>query len=341
MANPPTEPSRILVVLCAGLGDLLIAVPALKALRRTFSRAKITLAVSPKAFDYARRCPFVDEVVVLDISFSWKEPKIISLLRRQRFDLAFNLYEISSVLGMLKMAALFTALRAGVSAGRDTDGRGFFYSIKSPDSPADGLDHGEHYARLLTLLGCEVNPEDKSALWISAPAEDTAEDFLKSNALAGSGAFFGIHPGSARISRLWVPERFAQVADALALRYGSRAVITGGPGEEPLARQVASLMRSNPVVAAGRLDFEASLSLVRRMRFLLTTHSSLMHAANAFEVPFVALCGISDMRRDGPYKPAAGRWAVVKALQPDMRLITAEAVFSAAEILFDSIYGKN
>ncbi len=346
MENFPTNPSRLLVILAAGLGDLVIAAPVLKALRRTFRRARITLAVSPKALDYARLCPYADEAVALDGRLgpapdTWQWLRTIAALRRERFDLALNLYEISTVTGMLKMRALMAAISPGVSAGRDTDGRGSFYTLRSPDSPKDGINHGEHYARLAALVGCEVRPEEKSALWIGAEAEKSVSAFLESRGLPPGAAFFGVHPGAQRSSRFWLPERFAQTADALARANGLKAVILGGPGEEGLARNVASLMKSEPVIAAGLIGFEQSLDLFRRMRLLVATHSSLMHAANAFDVPCVALCGISDMLRDGPYRPAPGRFAVVKGEDATMRSISSGAVISAAQATYDSVYGKD
>ena len=275
---------------------------------------------------------------------AWGQLTAVRALRARRFDLAVNLYEISTFRGMLKMAALFAAAHPRLAAGRDTDGRGFFYSVKSPDSQQDRLNHGEHYARLAALLGCKVRPEDKAALWITDAAQAAAAAFLARHA-APDTVWFGVNPGSTRKSRLWRPERFAKVADALAFRHGMRAVITGGPGEGPLAAEIAAAMKSQPAVAAERLAFEESLALIQGLRLLVTTHSSLMHAANAFDVPFVALCGISDMNRDGPYHPAPGRYAVVTGTgdkktspsqdeaSPAMLAITEPAVIGAAEEL--------
>jgi ADP-heptose:LPS heptosyltransferase len=127
-----------------------------------------------------------------------------------------------------------------------------------------------------------------------------------------------------------------------------RAVILGGPGEGHLAAEIAALMSTRPALAAERLSFEQTLALVRGLRLLVTTHSALMHAANAFDVPFVALCGISDMDRDGPYRPVPERFAVVKGARDDsdrpedepspaMLAITEAEVTSASEALLRRI----
>ncbi|MFA5162505.1 MAG: glycosyltransferase family 9 protein [Elusimicrobiales bacterium] len=349
MKTPP-EPGRVerlLVILSAGIGDFIIAVPALKALRRLYPRARMTLAISSRTLEYARGFG-AEETVAMDNSgllppSRWAACFNAALgLRRGRFDLAVNLYQISSAAGMLKMAALFLAVAPSASAGRDTDGRGFFYGIKLPDSSADGVCQGEHYARLVARLGGRAEPREKADLWISAPARRAADDFLARNGLA-PGRFIGINPGGAQLSHRWTADGFAAVAQMLKLRAGMPALITGGPGEETLAAEIAAKIPGGAAVSAGKFGFDGTLALVKSMRLLVTTHSSLMHAANAFETPFVALAGISDIRRDGPYAPAAGRFEFIQHAgfpcgdenrpSPAMLAIRPEEVFAAAERL--------
>jgi ADP-heptose:LPS heptosyltransferase len=341
-----SDPAKILVLLSAGLGDLVIAAAALRALRRRFGSSRIVLAVSTKALAYASACPCADRAVAIDGALfspgAARRLRLLLDLRAERFGLAVNLYEISTLAGMLKVRALFAALSPALTAGRDTDGRGSFYDLRSPDSRADGMGHGEHYARLLSLLGCEVRPEEKGALWMGGEARREAAEFLRRGGASPGEPLLGLQPGSQRASRLWLPERFAEAADALCAKTSARAVILGGPGEEPLAAGMASRMSSRPIVAAGALGFEASLALLPRLRLFLGTHSSLMHAANALGVPFVVLRGQSDMARDGPYLPAPGRFAVVEGRAPQgaagpedepspaMRSISVEEVVRAA-----------
>jgi len=353
------NPGKILAVLSAGIGDFIIAVPALKALRRKFPSAKITLVVSSRVLGYAGGCPDVDEIIVFDnfrlhSPSAWRtkgvaELRTLARLRREKYGLAINFYDICSAKGSAKMLLLFKFINAAVSAGRNTDGRGFFFDVALEEKTGEGICQGERYARLAGLLGCSVRPEDKSALWISAEAESRAEGFLKNHGVRADN-FILINPGSARASRLWRPERFAETADFLAKKYGFSVVISGGPGEERLAEEVAASMSEKPAVMAGKLQFEAALSLVRRAKLLITTHSSLMHAAAAFDTPFVVICGISDIGRDGPYHFDPGRYAVLKgrqdapsdenAVSPAMLSVSAESVSLAASELLDRVYGK-
>ena len=137
---------KILVILSAGIGDLFIAVPAMTALRRRFPKAKIDLLTSGKAAEYARLLPQLDTVYVFD-NLSLNSPdhlnrkllpqlKLLTKLRGERYDLAINLYELSTQAGALKMQLLLKLIRPKLSAGRDTNGMpwlGYFDKMRSCD----------------------------------------------------------------------------------------------------------------------------------------------------------------------------------------------------------------
>jgi len=306
---------KILVILSAGIGDLFIAVPAMTALRRRFPKAKIDLLTSGKAAEYARLLPQLDTVYVFD-NLSLNSPdhlnrkllpqlKLLTKLRGERYDLAINLYELSTQAGALKMQLLLKLIRPKLSAGRDTNGMGAFYDLRTENTFHDGLNHGEHYARLCALFGAAVNPRDK-VLPVSGKARAAAEAFFAEETLP----LLGINPGSARRSRLWTPENFVITADTLCQKFGWKTVIFGGHNEESLARSIAAKMDTPALIAAGHFSLEESLAAIRKLKLLITTHSSMLHAANAFDIPFIGLCGISDVVRDAPYAPAA-RYAMI------------------------------
>lgn len=342
----------MLAVLSAGIGDFILAVPAIRALRRAFPRARLTLLVSSKTFGYASLCPWADGAVVLDGAslgspVSWPGlVRRLAALRRCRYDLALSLYEISSFPGMVKLYALFKLLGAARTAGRNTCGRGFFFETRIPETYASPLHQADYYAQLVRSVGGGAASPAADDLWTTPAAELAVRDYLAGLGLPPGTPLIGVNPGGARASRRWAPEKFAEAADLLSGKYGAAVVVVGGPGEERLAEEVAARMRKKPAVCAGRFDFAGSVSLLKRLRLLITTHSSLMHAANSLGTPHVALIGMSDPVRDGPYRPDPSRSAVVGAALPgdpaprddalyssSMAAITAGQVVAAAERL--------
>lgn len=137
--NPPEwrEP-RILAVQIAGMGDLILAVPALRALRKAMPAKSVDLLTSAKGKRAADGCPYLDEIFSLDIqSFltpggkstsGWGEfISLVRQIRKRRYDLAVNLIGHYSPQGAVRMGLLLKLLGIPLLAGRNTLGTGPFY----------------------------------------------------------------------------------------------------------------------------------------------------------------------------------------------------------------------
>jgi heptosyltransferase-2 len=342
---------KILLVLVAGLGDLIIAAPALKALRRRFPQSRITLLVEERVAAYARSCPWVDEVEALK-SFdlrSWRSWRahwqatlaVLVRLRRQRFDLAANLYEISSPSGRFKMFALFRVVAPRTSVGRNTCGRGSFFDMKIAEDAGGELCQGDYYAEIARVLGAEVDPKDKSSLWLDADAGTRAERYLSNSGISAQDVVIGFNPTSAVAQKRWPAQSCARLADMLAEACSAKIVFIGAACDAGWLREIATLMRSPSLQTAEALDLEAKIALVRRFRLLVTTHSAFMHVANSFSVPFLCL-SIAD-KKDDPYQPTPGRFAIVRAApgaQAGISSISVERAFDSAKTLLSPATGN-
>ncbi|NLO91828.1 MAG: glycosyltransferase family 9 protein [Elusimicrobia bacterium] len=292
-------PERIVLVLSAGIGDLFLAVPALRAIRRRYSNAIIWLVSSGKAASYAAVCSGADRVLAVPDKLGLETLRLLWELRSFRPDLAVNLYEISTPRGDSRMKMLFRIMSPKLSCGRRGPNFGAFFDKYVLENPGDAKTQGDYYADLARMIGAEVSPLDMHDLCIGAKAEKAAEELLSGR--AGAGPLVGLNPASARRSRHWLPERFAELGDRLAAERACDIVILGGPGDLELARAVAVRMKRTPLVSAGKLSIEGSLALMRRLELIVTVHSSMMHAANILETPYVCLAGPGNMVKDGPY----------------------------------------
>jgi ADP-heptose:LPS heptosyltransferase len=173
-----------------------------------------------------------------------------------------------------------------------------------PDAGYDGPDwdddeHETHrWCRLLTeALGLVADPTD---LVLRAPEPPLSPVQV---------AAVVVHPGAAYPARRWPPERFAEVARALAAD-GNRVVVTGGADEVPLARAVAHRAGlPDEAVLAGRTDLRQLAALVASASLVLCGDTGLAHVASAFATPSVLLFGPMPPSRWGP--PATGPHEVV------------------------------
>ncbi|PIV63342.1 MAG: hypothetical protein COS11_07960, partial [bacterium (Candidatus Ratteibacteria) CG01_land_8_20_14_3_00_40_19] len=134
--------------------------------------------------------------------------------------------------------------------------------------------------------------------------------------------------------------------------YNAQVIIFGGKQEISLAERVASLMKKNPIIAAGKTTLGETAALIERCNLFITNDSGLMHIACAVKTPVVAIFGPTDYRKTGPYSinsaiirknlpcsPCYQR-GKVKCKELDcFKLITVEEVLEAAERVLGKIVG--
>ena len=307
-AGRPTRARRILAILVAGIGDTVLGVPALRALRASFPEAHITLLGRYPSLELLEGCPYVDTRVPLDPA-SFKTPgwalrpdgwralvRSLGPLRARRFDIAANLYQIGTRAGGLRMAALLAWIGAPATAGRRSPFRIPHYRIA-----ADGTTHElEGQLSVALALGaphCGTHLE----LWVEEGHRAACSRFLAEHGICPEGTIVCLHPGSTKPEARWPVGGFAALADRLAPA-GARLVVTGGPEERALAGAVAAASRARPtpVVAAGALGLGALSALLQRAALLVTNDSGPMHVAAAAGCPLVALFGPTDPRAFGP-----------------------------------------
>jgi heptosyltransferase-2 len=288
------QPGRILVVLPSWVGDLVMATPTLRALRKRFAGALITFCARPVLADVIAGARWADEVV------HW-EPKrkkgrgreliaVAGRLRRPRFDWAILLANSFRSALLVRLAGVRRRI------GYDRDGRGWLLTDRLPVTRVKGriavTRMVDYYGGLAEYLGCDA-PGDELELF-SDPADDEAiEERLRLAGLAGRRPLVVISPGASfGASKLWLPERFAALADRLIEAHGAGVVISCAPGEEAIARRIAGLARrevlvfDDPVTTLGQFK-----SLIRRCDLLINNDTGPRHLAKAFRRPVVTIFG--------------------------------------------------
>jgi ADP-heptose:LPS heptosyltransferase len=153
------------------------------------------------------------------------------------------------------------------------------------------------------LYATRFDPTQEDMAWV--------DSWLVSLGIAVGERLVVLHPGTGGPAKLWLPERWAAVADTLA-GGAARLLITGGPGEEPLVEAVAAQMRTRPLTLAGQTSVGQLAALLRRAALVLGVDSGPLHLAAAQGVPTLHLYGPGDDRRFGPWGDPA-RHVVVRA----------------------------
>jgi ADP-heptose:LPS heptosyltransferase len=291
----PRSVRRVAVVRALYLGDMLLAVPALRALRHRFPGAEITLIGLPWAESFARRysryvdrfIPFVGYPGIAEVEVD--QPRVRAFLRAQRawrYDLVVQLH------GSGRASTPFAlALRGRMTAGyyeREWQA-GLTYGAPYPDAGPEVLRN----LGIARLLGCaDLSPRLEFPL--TQPDRDEADELLRG--LDGRGPLVGLHTGARAPSRRWPASRFAQVADALASQ-GARIVLTGDASELTTVREVADRMSTPPLIAAGRTSLGGLAALIARMGLFISNDTGPAHLAEAVGTPSLRLVGPADPAR--------------------------------------------
>lgn len=292
------SPRRILVLEPWGIGDLVLATGALRALRARYPDAHITVLAKSYARALVVSLEMADEVIAYDFPWTafrhkyrpsrYKVRELWSLvraLRRARYDLVLNARADvrNNVLGALAGGARFVSLSCGL---------GDFLATDVVEVGGESHRSDDWRAVVERVVG-------------SAPAAGTprltVSDALRDEVVAALGLerrpgqlVIGVHPGARIAVRRWPIERFAAVADALAERLPVRLVVFAEPdgygADIPLRSPFVVVQRSIPHMAAALAACDV----------VICNDSGPMHIASALGVPVVALFGPTKLEWFGP-----------------------------------------
>lgn len=286
-------PRRLLVVLPNWVGDVVLATPVLAALRGGFPETHIS---------YLHR-GYVGEIVQgggwHDDSITWPTAKGLSAVAatsRLARQIAMQRFDTVVLLTNSFRSALVAWL-ANIPrrVGYSREARGWMLTDRLRPLKRDGeflpspmLDY---YVKLSEHLDCPVN-ERRLQLGINAEQEAAGQK-LKQHYDLIERPYAVINPGAAfGAAKCWLPERFAEVCDALLRRHGLIGVIVGAPGELPLMRKIAAAAKEpivccdNPGTTLGSLK-----PLVRDAALMVCNDTGPRHYANAFRIPAVTIFG--------------------------------------------------
>jgi ADP-heptose:LPS heptosyltransferase len=292
---------RILFITSSRIGDAVISCGILERLRLDHPGAKITVACGAVAAGIFQRLPQLERLIVFE---------------KQRFDLHW--------------LRLWTQLVGHVwDIVVDVRGSGLslFLWAKRRHMLRGGRRPGRRYQQLAAAMG--FAPAPLPVTWVNEADTEKA-------ALLLTVPVIGLGPTANWAGKIWPPERFVAVFEALAPQFpGVRAAIFAGPGpaERALAAPVLAAL-PNAVDLVGTLSLPEVAACLQRCALFIGNDSGLMHLAAAAGTPTLGLFGRS---RADEYAPAGPRTAVAIAPGPPgeapMEGLTLAAVLEAAETL--------
>ena len=328
------DPRNILVIDFGQLGDVVMSLPALRALRERFPHARITVAVGKPGTEVVDISGYADTTIAVDrvsLRDGFKPLTILRLfqlvkdVRSRQFDFVIDLHSLSetNLLGFLSGAPKRLFSRR---PGRSLD----FLAKFDPPPPIDRNDPKQHltdrYLAVLAPLG--IRGAQRTPHLVSRPADDREVDRLLRKATGNANApLVGLYPGAGHASRRWPLERFAELADSLIRNDDVRVVVFTGPEERILVRQMRSIFPPASVILDD-LTIRQLLAAQARLSVFVSNDTGPMHLAAAMGAPIVLL---SDHRAPETYVPLNEPKRVIRSRA--LAEITVEEVYAATRQL--------
>ena len=291
---------RIALFRALYLGDLLLAVPAFRAIRKHFPDAEITLIGLPWAASFAARySAYIDRFVefagypgINEVPFEPERSRqFVEEQRAYDYDLVVQMH------GSGKTSNPFVlALHGHCTAG--------YYE----GTPPQGMQLCAIYPQeqhevwrnlgLASLLDCpDLDPQLAFPLF----EDDYTEAALLLRSLSrGERPWIGIHAGSRPPARRWPAEYFATLADMLAQRFQAQCIFTGSPDEEATVQAVLERMHAPAVNLVGKTSLGGLAALLSKLDLFISNDTGPSHVACAVDTPSITIFGPADVQRWQP-----------------------------------------
>jgi lipopolysaccharide heptosyltransferase II len=289
------------------VGDSLMTVPALRALRRVLPEAHITLVIRPGTKGIFSEADFVDDVLVYDRKGAFSIFPQVREWKRRKFDLA--------VLFQNAFEAALIPFLAGVPVrlGYATESRQALltHPLALPDWRS--LRHEVfYYLYLITALEqllfghstiCEADPD--ASIKISENRKREATELLQAHGVSEEDSVVAVCPGSINSrAKRWPAESFAALADRLIDSHRS-VLLVGSKDELDVSEEVTRRMRNQPVVLTGKTTLDQITAVLDRADLIVTNDTGPAHIGSALGRPTIVIFGPTNPLTTRPFSPDA------------------------------------
>lgn len=332
---------NILITKPSSLGDIVLALPALRALRLSFPEAKISWLIRPEFAELIENHPHLDEIIAFDrklLGKAWFHPEafgaLISLirkLRRSQFDVIFDFQGLFRTASLAWLSGCRT--RFGMANAREF--ATFFYTHKVSQN-MECIHMVDFYLKIIQAAGASdfgiefVFPKNPFA-------EDSIDKLLKRHEIKDNYAV--LIPGSAHQDKCWPTGRFAQLADKISSQYNLSIVATGSASESGIVDKIKEKANVPIVNLAGQTSLSELVALLKRARLVVSNDTGPGHIAAALGVPLVLMFGRANPIRLEPYR----RKHCVMAIEPDgrgMSINNFDPKYDIKNITVEQVYKK-
>jgi len=289
------KPGKILVVQIAGIGDLVLATPALQALKKKFPDAELDVLTSPRADVLLENFGSVRQIFTFDIERLRNPANLLSPdnmrvlrdqlnpLKAEKYDIVVSMNNVATKRGGITLGFLLKYLGIPVWVGRNTNDRAPYFDLSILEDEREVISEAETKLKVVGLL--KAIPESRDLHLNLSDSE--REDTLK--LMRGKLNLIAFMPGANVDIKMWPIERFIEVGEWL-IKKGYNIVVLGGPGDVEVSDKLEDALGKDSVRRLdGKLSLRQTAAALSHVKLALTNDTGPMHIAAAVNIPIVAL----------------------------------------------------
>jgi heptosyltransferase-2 len=317
------------------MGDMILAIPAFRALRAAYPEAAIGVVTSTLNRDVLANNPYVDNVVLYDKRNVLSVFPMIRNLRRERYDLVIVLHTVSFSFTSVALAVLSGArIRIGSTSREIGDSlAGSYLSLTLPlpsDEELASMCETEHNLYPLGVIG--VGTDDLSPVIVPTEANEAWAESFGAEHWPRDTCRLAVHPGAGKAENIWSPRCHAQVVNRLGGLGPVSLIVVEGPRDAESALDFVDECDVEATVVRGRSIGDVS-ALLRRADLVICNDTGVMHVSAAVGATTLAVFGPTDPDR---WAPRTASLHVVRAPNGKLAELTPDTVAQrAATILQD------
>lgn len=322
------------------IGDAVMTIPAVNAVRNAFPQARVSLLAKPWLAEVYRLCPTLDEIILFHDPGSHSgitgKIRLANELKNLKFDTAILLQNA------IEAAIITWWAGIPIRAGYNSDGRGLLLTHSVQRTKAIRKVHQiEYYLEMVKSLGCPSAGTDVH-LQPGQEYDALAEQLSDAHGIGRKGMLIGVAPGATYgPAKRWYSERFADVADRLIDEFSTQIILFGSKDDRESADHVQQHSRYPLINLAGKTNLKEAIAIMARCSLFISNDSGLMHVAGALNIPMVAIFGSTNPVATSPvgdksvviYKGASCSPCLRETCPTDFRcmdMISVDDVYDAA-----------
>jgi lipopolysaccharide heptosyltransferase II len=315
LATQNNHPRHILVIRLDLIGDLVLSMTIVRALKHSYPEAEIDLLALPASAQVVMHDPDLNDIITYDPNV-WRRPKallqvknwrnasnLLRHLRARRYDIAVSVF--GNWAGII--AALSGAKRR-VGFGRESYPGLMTDNVRGRHwRPGDHKHEVDYCLELAKAAGATIDLADRiPRLYVYPLAQQQLEQLLTHEAVDRNKHLIVCHLSSNNgQSKRWPIPYWATLIDKLIRDLDTQVMLTGAQGDLPLIESVTSCMQEHAINLAGKTNLPQLVALLQQANLVISGDSGPMHIAAALGTPLIAIHGPTDPALSGPVSTTA------------------------------------